>query len=1771
MKRFFTLAIIAMIASLSFAQAPANVKKAAPKAKLEKVMKTSDMHKAMEMKAAKQAKAKAADVQSTSVFRYAAKPSSAFKGAQKQMEIPAKVIGGAQVTRPAPLGKYTMVQQLKSKKAFSSAQKVSAPVKKVKNAHYNAEASRMAVPKLAGNPTEIVATIGSAEYYADDGDWFCVLQNAQNAFAFDIVTNNPAGLELNHEYTLADMDPSYSYCQVNGSTNKKQYASASFKAYEGAYGNDYEANVTLTNGDAYHITYTSAAPEVLEVVASTAAATWYGAPDYDWFVVVANANFEFRFDIVDQSPDGLVLNHEYTLADMLASYSWGKNKATGASIKYKTVSLKPLDGANGVDYAITIVDTNDNTYNVTYTTVAPPEATETVEIEFTPAETDLVDATASQGVAQFTGVKEDTGLEAFVAFITNEIPGEYTFQNIYPLYTGFYLDADDMEGVECVDLKATVTDLGNGAYKAYMEYLGANTVLYKLTFNYGEAADPDPDPDPDPQPEGVKVTTDANGIITNVEGGEARVYTRSTDAFYSYVSSQQVKYAYQGGVVNAIADGNDLYIKDIICNIGRNTWVKGSLSEDGKKLIIPAGQMIYWNADGYGMTVNMGETPGTWEKSDADITYTVDGNTLTLDGAHAYVEDGYINFDDAVLGAFWSDDDTWTGYGEWSTVLTYDPEYVAPSTDLVELPAGAEVEQWHMNAVSVSSKGNSPITNQAVNVAFVGGDVYVQGIFKEEFPNAWIKGTIDGTNVTFENVQYIGKDSYGDDTWAQGYDATAKNLCDFTATFDAAKKTITGNVNLLANCDVTRPYYDYNFSDIYIFGGEVEEPTITNLTAELPYANSFNTVAEQDEAAIYDANADGKTFTFTAPSGGDNETTAARYNYSSANAGDDYVVFPGLTLTAGTSYKVSVDARSYGSYFPERFEVVCGTEAKASKLTTSVIPATEIASATYATYTADFTPEADGVYYFAIHGISDANMFWLYTDNFSVKENNMSAPSVPTDLTVTPDPEAKLAATVEFNAPAVTLAGDAITGEVSCVVKRNDDVIKEVAVAAGELVQFVDDAVPAPGHYTYSVVAAVNGASSDVVSAKVYVGEDVPDDVENLEAKDLNGKVALSWDAVTEGMNYGIIIPENVRYNVYPVEMVDFFGYQFPAIDYDNPYALEISETQYDVDFDTNTGAQGYTYFGVSASNAAGESGGAMTGTLTGAPYELPVHEDLSDGLSYWWGVDMDENNYSLSQLDDVGLFLGEDNSFEFVTGVQGWVTLQSGKIALNGSENAAVVFDAKGDATFVVSAYGPASETPVTMEVAGGADYANVSFPLSELSDQPWIRFEIKADFYNAGVANVKNLNVLDLVANDLDIAISAPKSLTAGKSAVVKATVTNKGQQVAEDYTVKFYINDEELPTPMFETPALAFFESAEFETEIAASIFDEVGDVTVKAVVEYAMDEKPENNEDETIVTIVAPSATPVESVAAEAGENTIIVNWTPSEFAAAEVTEDFESYEANTVFADGEYCGSWKAVDVNKGLTYSWESGAWDHMGEAYSFGIIDIVDEGLDGSFEAVSGTKMAIFMSEVDAVTQAGSVSDKYMISPELPGVAQTVSFSAQIITSQYGPETFEVMVSTSDDDVASFTSVKKFSVSEEGMAEYSVNLPEGAKYFAIHYTSNDVFGLFLDDVKYTTGGSAPIAYNIYLDQTIEATVDGEQTSYTIENVEGGSHVVSVSAVYAHGESAPVSAIVDVATGIQNINANDAKAEIYTVNGVRVQKANKPGVYVINGRKAVIK
>jgi hypothetical protein len=519
---------------------------------------------------------------------------------------------------------------------------------------------------------------------------------------------------------------------------------------------------------------------------------------------------------------------------------------------------------------------------------------------------------------------------------------------------------------------------------------------------------------------------DDNGVITSPAEGESKMYDRA--GFGYYVSNQQLYYAAQSGKAEIVETSDGVvYIKDFISNVAQGTWVKGT--KEGNTITIAAGQRIFYNTNyGYGLYIakcSYVDDDNVWAEVDGDITLTVDGNTISLDGTDA----------DNPVAAFWTDDNTFSGYGDYETVFSYDPEYVAP--ELVELPEGAEVETWYTVANRVSNSSIVEVTGNA-QVAFVGDDVYVSGIF-ESFPDSWIKGTIDGSTVTFSALQYIG-DYNGYNILAVGSDGSS--LGDFMMTYDAAAKTLTAMNGILANAAEDKIYYLEWYNDLFI---SQDEPIIEEVVATtgdpidiLPYSNTLTTADEYANFGIIDSNKDNNTWNFS-------DSYGAYYNYTSANNADDWLISPAIKLEAGKKYRLAIDVACASPSYPERFEVLMGIEPKASALTQKVIEATDVASKEYITFeNAVVTVAETGYYHFGIHAISDADMWRLQVKNFLVEAGaEPTAPAAVTDLEVA-QTSGKLEAVVSFKAPTTTVGGDELTDLTKIDVLRDGQIIKSI-------------------------------------------------------------------------------------------------------------------------------------------------------------------------------------------------------------------------------------------------------------------------------------------------------------------------------------------------------------------------------------------------------------------------------------------------------------------------------------------------------------------------------------------------------------------------------------------------------------------------------------------------------------------------------------------------------------------------------------------------------
>ena len=129
----------------------------------------------------------------------------------------------------------------------------------------------------------------------------------------------------------------------------------------------------------------------------------------------------------------------------------------------------------------------------------------------------------------------------------------------------------------------------------------------------------------------------------------------------------------------------------------------------------------------------------------------------------------------------------------------------------------------------------------------------------------------------------------------------------------------------------------------------------------------------------------------------------------------------------------------------------------------------------------------------------------------------------------------------------------------------------------------------------------------------------------------------------------------------------------------------------------------------------------------------------------------------------------------------------------------------------------------------------------------------------------------------------------------------------------------------------------------------------------------------------------------------------------------------------------------------------------------------------------------------------------QYLISPEFEGTsAMTVSFWYRIQNASY-PETFQVGYSTTTKDVGEFTWGDEVTATNNNdWLQYEADFPNGTKYVAVRYNSNDMFYLFVDDFSFTVNTGVAKPTGLKVDNIGAKTADlswaenGEATAWEI-------------------------------------------------------------------------
>lgn len=332
-----------------------------------------------------------------------------------------------------------------------------------------------------------------------------------------------------------------------------------------------------------------------------------------------------------------------------------------------------------------------------------------------------------------------------------------------------------------------------------------------------------------------------DGVIKEQPEGTLRTfhgYSLATEVSWGFASEGP-----HDGLARQVvfADNGDVYFKNPITKANIDCWIKGTLKDGVITVELPQLVDVVETEEGVEewYVQRFVGTPFVDDEGDEDIEWNVDPEKTSI--TYTFRNDSIIQ-DQKLEKLALMYDGKHMYYGDRDVVYTAVDEHASV------MPEGIEPERW-------SFKYNEVYANQ-VKIAFDGNDMYIQG-FWPEFPQAVMKGTIDGDKATILSQQYLGFLTSGD----KGYytylmNSSVESGWSFTYTtiaepmvfnFDRETNTMTAagdKTALIVHSGKTPGVPDYRvrlslrdpyFSKIGTIGKPVT-PTITWINRDYEYA-----------------------------------------------------------------------------------------------------------------------------------------------------------------------------------------------------------------------------------------------------------------------------------------------------------------------------------------------------------------------------------------------------------------------------------------------------------------------------------------------------------------------------------------------------------------------------------------------------------------------------------------------------------------------------------------------------------------------------------------------------------------------------------------------------------------------------------------------------------------------------------------------------------------------------------------------------------------------
>lgn len=903
---------------------------------------------------------------------------------------------------------------------------------------------------------------------------------------------------------------------------------------------------------------------------------------------------------------------------------------------------------------------------------------------------------------------------------------------------------------------------------------------------------------------------------------------------------------------------------------------------------------------------------------------------------------------------------------------------------------------------------------------------------------------------------------------------------------------------------------------------------------------------------------------------------------------DDWLISPPVELKKEHLYSFYIKYRGAGDnvdWGNEKLQVMIGTSPTREGMTIELKNDDEFRNSQWQEYRTDFIVPEDGAYFVGIHCCSRTDQSGVYVDEFSVNGGKaVYAPDAVTDLSVVPGDLGALTVTGTFNAPATDINGDPLQSISEINVARGNTIVKTFRnPAPGETLTFTDTPTR-NGDYTYTVIPASDYGQGRPAEVTVYVGVDFPGIVLNARAAEISeGVVRLDWDAPSADVNGKDIDASRLTYSVYDVSTNKLIKSNITETTFTHTAARE--------------GEQLYMRYGITAVSQRGESAVASPmGLMAGTPLRAPFNESFAGGSNSspigvytFSGSALWSASQSISQDDDNGCayvqFFDNDSRSMLYTAKVDLSALSTPYLYYyiyngNGQDNETVIttkLKVDGENDWIELG-------KTTPKEAGGsrAGWHRLTFDLSKYAGKV-VQAAIDVTMANYSGVIFDNIAFDNMTRRDLDATTfyCAP-TVMAGEPLTGFIKVINRGVEDIEGFGIDIFLDGKTAGTVNSDGLRGGDNNMVSFSIPTNAA---NAGRHSLNAALADFNDDNEANNSTPTgRVEVTIGNLPAPEGLTGSVTDNVATLSWQQPDFAGFESFTD-GSFESATPWSrgldgwqfidrDGKYVGGIAGLSIpgiNPGVSTS-------------SFFVFDNSAASSAPALKAYDGNKFLASLYAVD-----DSEVDDWLISPMLTGEAQTLTFHARSFAEQYR-EKMIIYYSSTDADPASFTEL----LTVESLPcvpdadnipmwnEYKVELPEGARYFAIRSCAADGLMLMLDGFDFkAAGGSDAISlkgYNIYRDFNAINDAPLTEPTFADNNPFEKSATYHVSAVYDLGES-PLSEALTL-SGIEMVTAGDAlrvatmpRTIAIEANGLNVSVISATGIILwsgtINGTRLV--